>query len=292
MPERPEVETIARQLRGLVVGRTVSGFRADWHKLTEPEPAALVAARLDGRRIEAVRRRGKLVVFELDGGEALVVSLRMTGKLLFRDIGAPDGDRFVRGTIEFADGTSLAFSDVRKFGRMILVDRSEISPESGVARRVSGAPLHASLGMEPLSRGCTVSWLTAFLLRRARAAIKPLLLDGRGIAGIGNIYAIEALWRANIHPLRAAGSLRPDEIVRLHEALRWVLRKGIRFGGSSLSDYVDAKGQRGRMQREFEVYGRTGEPCSRCGGEIRRTVVGGRGTFHCPRCQRTTRRSR
>ncbi len=290
MPELPEVETIARQLRGLVVGRTVSGFRVDWHKLTEPEPAALIAARLDGRRIEAVRRRGKLVVFELDGDEALVVSLRMTGKLLFRAIGAADGDRFVRGTIDFADGTSLAFSDVRKFGRMILVDRSEISPEGGAARRVPRAPLHASLGREPLSRGFTVPWLTAFLLRRARSALKPLLLDGRGIAGIGNIYAIEALWRAGIHPLRAAGSLRPDEIVRLHEALRWVLRKGIRFGGSSLSDYVDARGERGRMQREFEVYGRAGEPCSRCGGEIRRTVVGGRGTFHCPRCQRAPRR--
>lgn len=290
MPELPEVETIARQLRGLVVGRTVSGFRVDWHKLTEPEPAALIAARLDGRRIEAVRRRGKLVVFELDGDEALVVSLRMTGKLLFRAIGAADGDRFVRGTIDFADGTSLAFSDVRKFGRMILVDRSEISPEGGAARRVPRAPLHASLGMEPLSRGFTVPWLTAFLLRRARSALKPLLLDGRGIAGIGNIYAIEALWRAGIHPLRAAGSLRPDEIVRLREALRWVLRKGIRFGGSSLSDYVDATGQRGRMQREFEVYGLAGEPCSRCGGEIRRTVVGGRGTFHCPRCQRAPRR--
>ena len=290
MPELPEVETIARQLRGLVVGRTVSGFRANWHRLTEPEPAALVAARLDGRRIEAVRRRGKLVVLELDGGEALVVSLRMTGKLLFRDIGAPDGDRFVRGTIDFADGTALAFSDIRKFGRMILVDRSEIAPEGGTARRISGAPLHASLGMEPLSRGFTVPWLTAFLLRRARSAIKPLLLDGRGIAGIGNIYAIEALWRARVHPLRVAGSLRPDEIVRLHEALRWVLRKGIRFGGSSLSDYVDARGQRGRMQREFEVYGRAGEPCSRCGAEIRRSVVGGRGTFHCPRCQRAPRR--
>lgn len=290
MPELPEVEIIARQLRGLVVGRTVSGFRADWPRLTEPEPASLVAARLDGRRIEAVRRRGKLVVLELDGGEALVVSLRMTGRLLFRDVGAADGDRFVRGTIEFADGTSLAFSDVRKFGRMILVDRAEISPESGVARRVSGAPLHASLGREPLSRGFTVSWLTAFLLRRARAAIKPLLLDGRGIAGIGNIYAIEALWRARLHPLRQAGSLRPDEIVRLHEALRWVLRKGIRLGGSSLSDYVDAKGQRGRMQREFEAYGRAGELCSRCGGEIRRIVVGARGTFHCPRCQRAPRR--
>lgn len=290
MPELPEVETIARQLRGMVVGRTVSGFAADWHKLTEPEPVALVAARLAGRRIEAVRRRGKLVVFELDGGEALVVSLRMTGRLLFREPGAPDGDRFIRGTISFADGSTLAFSDIRKFGRMALVDGADISPEGGSATGGARAPLHASLGMEPLSRGFTVRWLADFLRRRGRAAVKPLLLDGRGIAGIGNIYAIEALWRARIHPLRLAGSLRPDEVAALHEALRWVLRKGIRLGGASRRDYVDARGQAGRMQREFELYGRAGEPCSRCAGEIRRTVVGGRGTFHCPRCQRAPRR--
>lgn len=292
MPELPEVETIARQLRGMVVGRTVSGFEAVWHKLTEPEPVEAVAARLVGRRIQAVRRRGKLVVFELDAGESLVVSLRMTGKLLFREPGAPDGDRFVRGTIAFADGSTLAFSDIRKFGRMILVETADVSPEGGAARGMSKQPLHRSLGMEPLSRGFTVRWFSELLQRRSRAAIKPLLLDGRAIAGIGNIYAIEALWRARIHPLRTAGTLRPDEIARLHEALRWVLRKGIRFGGSSLSDYVDARGNQGRMQREFEVYGRAGEPCSRCGGEIRRTVVGGRGTFHCPRCQRAPRARR
>lgn len=289
MPELPEVETIARQLRGMVVGRTVSGFHAEWHKLTEPDPASLVAARLGGRRIEAVRRRGKLVVLELDGGEALVVSLRMTGKLLFREPGAPDGDRFIRGTIDFADGSTLAFSDIRKFGRMSLVASADISPDRGAARG-AGRDLYRSLGMEPLSRGFTLGWFRSFLARRARGAIKPLLLDGRGIAGIGNIYAIEALWRARIHPLRTAGSLAHDEAARLHEALRWVLRKGIRFGGSSLTDYVDARGQPGRMQREFQAYGRAGEPCSRCGGEIRRTVVGGRGTFHCPRCQRAPRR--
>ena len=122
--------------------------------------------------------------------------------------------------------------------------------------------------------------------RRGRAAIKPLLLDQREIAGVGNIYDIEALWRAKIHPLRTAGSLRPAEVARLHEAIRWVLRKGIRYGGASRRDYVDARGNEGRMQREFNVYGRAGEPCPRCGRAVVRTVVGGRGTFHCPRCQR------
>ena len=284
MPELPEVETIARQLRGLVVDRTISEFESRWVRLTEPEPAEVVGARLRGRRISDVRRRGKFVVFDLDGGEALVVSLRMTGKLLF---GVPNVDeRYVRGEIRFADGTALRFSDTRKFGRMAVIDAATL--ESTGPRRPK-MPLHASLGQEPLARGFTVAWLRALLRRRPRAAIKVLLLDQRAIAGIGNIYAIEALWRARLHPLRKAGSLRAEEIARLHEAVRWALRKGIRLGGASPSDYVDARGNKGRMQREFQVYARAGEPCPRCGRAIARTVVGGRGTFHCPRCQRAPR---
>jgi formamidopyrimidine-DNA glycosylase len=285
LPELPEVETIARQLRGLVVDRTISDFSSRWVRLTEPEPADHVAARLRGRRITGVRRRGKFVVFDLDGGDALVVSLRMTGKLLF-DVDGVD-DRYVRGEISFSDGTMLRFSDTRKFGRMALVDATALAGRG--ERRRAKAPLHSSLGQEPLARGFTVRWLRALLRRRPRAAIKPLLLDQRAIAGIGNIYAIEALWRARIHPLRKAGSLRTDEVERLHEAIRWALRKGIRLGGASRRDYVDANGRQGRMQREFQMYARAGEPCPRCGREIVRTVVGGRGTFHCPRCQRAPR---
>lgn len=287
MPELPEVETIARQLRGLVVGRTVSGFSASWERLTEPEPPALFATRLAGRRIEGVRRRGKFVVFDLDGSEALVASLRMTGRFRFGEKGGTDGDRFVRATISFADGSALVFSDTRKFGRMAIVDRSAIAAEVGGVGR---GPLHSSLGREPLSRAFTVAWLRALLRRRGRAAIKPLLLDQRAIAGIGNIYAIEALWRARIHPLRRAGSLTAAQVARLHEALRWVLRKGIRYGGASRRDYRDAHGAEGRMQREFQVYDRADEPCLRCGRAIVRIVVGGRGTFHCPRCQRAPTR--
>jgi formamidopyrimidine-DNA glycosylase len=286
VPELPEVETIARQLRGLVVDRTISDFESSWVRLTEPEPAEVVAARLRGRRISSVRRRGKFVVFDLDGGEALVVSLRMTGKLLF---GVDDVDeRYVRGQILFADGTALRFSDTRKFGRMAVVDAKALEARTEVRR--PKMPLHSSLGQEPLARGFTVAWLHALLRRRPRAAIKVLLLDQRAIAGIGNIYAIEALWRARIHPLRKAGSLRTAEIVRLHEAIRWALRKGIRLGGASQRDYVDARGREGRMQREFQVYARAGEPCPRCGRAIVRSVVGGRGTFHCPRCQRAPRK--
>lgn len=250
--------------------------------MTEPEPAKHFAARLAGRTITAVGRRGKFVVLELDGDDALIVSLRMTGKLLFHESAAEDP--YTRALVRFADGTILNFADTRKFGRMAIVDRADLGEER--RERVSRAPLHRSLGIEPLSRRFTTRWLGEMLQRRSRAAIKPLLLDQRAIAGIGNIYAIEALWRAKIHPLRTAGSLRPAEVAKLREAIVWALRKGIRFGGASRRDYVDARGKQGRMQQEFNVYGRAGEPCPRCGRAIVRTVVGGRGTFHCPRCQR------
>lgn len=211
----------------------------------------------------------------------------MTGQLLFRDREV-DAHPYRRAHIAFADGTALEFADTRKFGRMAIVDAATLDAGATTRRRV-GEPLHRYLGVEPLSRRFTVAWLRDALHRRGRSAIKPLLLDQTFIAGVGNIYAIEALWRACIHALRSAGSLRADEVERLHEALRWVLRKGIRFGGASRRDYRDARGNEGRMQREFQVYGRAGEPCPRCGAEIRRTVVGGRGTFHCPRCQRAPR---
>jgi formamidopyrimidine-DNA glycosylase len=287
MPELPEVETIARQLQKYIVGKTVSGFRSEWHRLTEPEPAELFGARLSGRRIERVRRRGKFVVLDLEGGDALIVSLRMTGQLLFHDkeIAAHPHRR---ARIAFADGTVLEFADIRKFGRMAIVEAHTLDGDEHQRRR-TGEPLHRYLGVEPLSPRFTVRWLRDLFQRRARAAIKPLLLDQTAIAGVGNIYAIEALWRAKIHPLRSAGSLHDDEGTRLHEALRWVLRKGIRFGGASRRDYRDARGEQGRMQQEFQVYDRAGEPCPRCGSEIVRTVVGGRGTFHCRRCQRAPR---
>lgn len=289
MPELPEVETIARQLRELVIGRRIQTFESFWHRVTEPVPTAHFAKRLAGREITGVGRRGKFVVVELDGGEALIVSLRMTGKLLFRQPGAAE-DKFVRAVIGFDDGTVLRFSDTRKFGRMAIVDRADLALDGERPRARAGVPLHRVLGIEPLTPRFTTRWLREFLQLRARSAIKPLLLDQRGIAGVGNIYAIEALWRARIHPLRAAGSLRADEVARLREALRFVLRKGIRLGGASRRDYVDARGGEGRMQREFQVYDRAGEPCPRCGRAIVRTVVGGRGTFHCPRCQKAPAR--
>lgn len=289
MPELPEVETITRQLAELVTGRTIAAFVSDWDRIAEPEPVPLIAARLAGRRIEAVRRRGKLVVFVLDGGDALCTSLRMTGRFAFKELGQAAPERFTRASFTFTDGTGLDFVDIRKLGRMVLVDTAEIVADDAGGDRTLKAPLHLAMGREPLSRTFSVAWLRTFLRRRRRAAMKPLLLDQRGIAGIGNIYASEALWRARIHPLRSAGSLREADAARLHEAIRWVLRKAIRLHGSTLRNYRDSTGQQGGMQREFVVYGRGGEPCDRCGTAIRRSVIGGRSTFHCARCQRAPR---
>lgn len=289
MPELPEVETIARQLSELVTGRTIAAFASDWERITEPEPVPLVAARLAGRRIEAVRRRGKLVVFALDGGDALCTSLRMTGRFTFKERGQAAPERFTRATFTFTDGTGLDYVDMRKLGRMTLVDAAEIAADDAGGDRTIKAPLHLAMGREPLSRSFTAAWLRAFLRRRRRAAIKPLLLDQRGVAGIGNIYASEALWRARIHPLRSAGSLKPAEVASLREAITWVLRKAIRLHGSTLRTYRDSSGKRGGMQKEFVVYDRAGAPCDRCGASIRRSVIGGRSTYHCPRCQRAPR---
>src|SRR5687767_14533409 len=176
MPELPEVETIARQLQELIIGRRVAGFESFWHRVTEPVPAAHFATRLTGREITAVGRRGKFVVLELDGGEALIASLRMTGKLLFREHDAPE-DTFVRAIIGFADGTFLRFSDTRKFGRMAIVDLADLAGNGDRPRAKAGTPLHRVLGIEPLTPGFTTRWLRAFLQRRGRSAIKPLLLD-------------------------------------------------------------------------------------------------------------------
>jgi formamidopyrimidine-DNA glycosylase len=284
VPELPEVETIVRDLRAAVVGRRIGGFASSWVRLTEPDPAEAFAKRMVGARISGVRRRGKFALLDLDTGEALVVSLRMTGRLLYRADGAAPEERFLRARISFAEGGELRFADQRKFGRMAL-----ISSASNVVAHRARAPLHQRLGIEPLSTAFTASRFAALLAARPRARIKPLLLDQTFIAGIGNIYANEALFRARIHPLRTSGSLRPAEVAALRDAIRVTLRRAIRLRGASIRDYRDGLGREGRMHREFLVHGREDEPCPRCGRPIRKSYVGGRGTYFCPACQRAPR---
>jgi formamidopyrimidine-DNA glycosylase len=274
MPELPEVETIRRGLAPVVEGATIEAAEIVDPRLTRPVDPDLVADALVGERIVALDRRGKYLLWRLESGRTLVVHLRMTGSLRHASRGTLPDDAYRRATLALDTGASVAYRDVRRFGTWELLDQDHLSPY-----------LETRLGPEPLAPSFSATRLARLAAGR-KAPIKAFLLDQRRVAGVGNIYADEALWRARIHPLRPAGELEAAEIVRLHRALRAALRKGIELQGSTLTDYVTPDGERGGMQHEFHVYGRLGEPCDRCGRPIERIVVAGRGTWFCPFCQR------
>jgi formamidopyrimidine-DNA glycosylase len=271
MPELPEVETLARTLRGRVLGDVMVGAEIRWPRtLAEPAPEAFARA-IFGRRISAVERRAKFLLLSLDPF-TLVFHLRMTGRLLVADgPQAPElAGAHVHLLLPLASGRVLYFHDVRKFGRVWLVGNV--------------AALLGKLGMEPLSPAFTAEALAGLLAGR-RGRIKPLLLDPRLVAGLGNIYVDESLWQAEIHPLRRADTLAAGEVARLHAAIRDVLSRAVEHRGTTLRDYRDAYDAPGGHQFALAAYGRAGEPCPRCGLAISRTVVGGRGTHYCPICQ-------
>jgi formamidopyrimidine-DNA glycosylase len=274
VPELPEVETIRRQLAERLPGRALARVRVADPLLVVPEAPAAFAAALAGRRVDAVGRRGKYLLLGLDGGDTLALHLRMTGQLWWSP-GAPDpGLGHVRARFDLDDGSALVFADTRRFGR------AWVLPAGTDGRRYWAA----RAGVEPLSAGFTARRLETLLAGR-RAAIKPVLLDQRLVAGIGNIYADEALFQARVHPLRPAEDLGPGEVGRLHRAIRDRLRAGIASGGASIDRYRDTLGRRGTMQDLLRVHRHGGEPCPRCGSGIVKTRVGGRGTYHCPGCQ-------
>jgi len=273
VPELPEVETVRRRIAPLVEGATIAAAEISDARLTRPVEPDLVADALVGERIATVERRGKYLLWRLESGRTLVVHLRMTGSLRHVPAGRLPDDAYRRATIELDTGALLGYRDVRRFGTWELLDEGHLRPY-----------LAARLGPEPLSSSFTAERLVRILEGR-RAPIKTVLLDQRRVAGIGNIYADEALWRARIHPRRPAGGLGAGEVARLHRTVRAALRRGIELQGSTLRDYATPDGGGGGMQHEFHVYGRLGEPCDRCGRPIERIVVGGRGTWLCPRCQ-------
>jgi formamidopyrimidine-DNA glycosylase len=277
VPELPEVETIRSSLAPALTGRRLEHVEILDPRLTRPEPPELVAAALEGERVADVRRRGKYLVVVFESGRHLLVHLRMTGNVLHP---APEGrrdDPHVRAVVRLDDGSDVLYRDIRRFGTWDLLEPGELE-EYFAARR---------LGAEPLSRGFTTAGLGRAFARR-KAPVKAALLDQRAVAGVGNIYADEALWYARINPLASAGSLDAEQIAALRNGIRTALRRGIRRQGATLRDYRGADGRRGRMQEEFRVYGRQAEPCERCGTPIAKTRVAGRGTWYCPSCQALT----
>jgi formamidopyrimidine-DNA glycosylase len=274
MPELPEVETVRRTLEPQVVGRRVVGLAsADFPGVTGDVSPEQVAALIGGRVISGVRRRGKYLLLDFDDGSGLIIHLRMTGVLLVTAAEAPPL-RFQRLSVALDDGRELRFADQRKFGRVVY-------RPADAARG-----LDAKLGPEPLSPAFNAAYLTARLAGR-RAPIKALLLDQRIVAGIGNIYADEALFSAKIHPLRAAGALTDGEAARLVRAVRAALRQGLAHRGTSFSSYRDATGEEGGNQHALRAYGRgrRGEPCPRCGRRMEVVTVAQRSSSICPRCQ-------
>ena len=272
MPELPEVETVRIGLEPLVVGRRLEQVTILDPRLTRPFDPARVAAELEGERVQALDRRGKYLVVRFESGRVLLIHLRMTGQLLHGEP-LPDTDAHLRAVVRLDDGSDVVYRDVRRFGTWLLVEPDELGPY-----------LEERVGREPLSRSFTARRLSESLAGR-RSPVKAALLDQRRLAGVGNIYADEALWRARVHPLRPAGSLDDDEIQALHRGIRAALRAGIARQGATLSNYRAPDGRRGRMQEEFKVYGREGEPCERCGTPVEKIRAGGRGTWYCPACQ-------
>jgi formamidopyrimidine-DNA glycosylase len=276
VPELPEVETVRRRLEPVLRGRRLDDVEIRDARLTRPFDPTEVAAELKGERVAAVDRRGKYVVVRFESGRALLVHLRMTGNLLHGLGGTvlPEDDPHLRAVVRLDDGSDVLYRDVRRFGTWLLVEPGELDPY-----------LSARLGREPLGSTFTTKRLGQALAGR-RAPVKAVILDQRRLAGVGNIYADEALWRARIHPQRPAGELEDDELRALHRGIRAALKAGIARQGATLRDYRTPDGASGAMQHEFKVYGREGEPCERCGRPIEKIRAAGRGTWYCPSCQR------
>lgn len=278
MPELPEVETIRRQLAPHLEGLTILEAAILDARWTRPVAPREVQAQLSGRVVERIGRSGKYLVWGLSGDLHLLVHLRMTGALLFDP---PVEPPHTRVRFELDAGHRLLYVDPRRFG-------------TGHVLRGAGARddyLRARLGIEPLTPEFTAAHLSA-MARGRRAPVKSFVLDQQRIAGVGNIYADEALFRARIHPLRAAGALSRPQLEALRHAIEAALQAGIEAKGATIDDFRHVDGARGSFQDRFLVHRREGQPCPRCGTTIRKLTVGGRGTYVCERCQPKPRRRR
>ena len=276
MPELPEVETVRRDLESRIIGRTViaCAVSEDAPRLVQLVTRAEFCRQLTGRRIAGLRRRGKYLIVDLDDERAWILHRGMSGNVLYRDHGAPE-DPWVRATFVLDDGHELRWADLRKFGKMWLVEDATMVIET--------------LGPEPLEAEFTPQVLRERAGKRS-APIKSVLLDQTVVAGVGNLYSDEALHDAKIHPMRPANKLKPGDWVRLHAGIVRALHMGIDARGSSLGttlrDHVNVDGDPGRNQDTVRAYGRDGEPCyNNCGTLMRRLVVGGRSAVFCPKCQ-------
>lgn len=274
MPELPEVETVCRGLALKLIGRRLTAVEQRRANLRFPFPESF-AARLTGRRIEAIRRRAKYIVIDLDDGTILLIHLGMSGTMVINEKRPALLDRHDHVVFSIDNGICVRFNDARRFGLMDLVAADALNEHK----------LIRGLGLEPLSDAFDGPAL-ARMLKGKKTSVKLAIMDQRLVVGVGNIYASEALFRAGINPKRRAGTLTRDRAAKLAVSIKKVLTDAIKAGGSSLRDYVQANGELGYFQHRWKVYDRDGEKCSKCGGPIKRITQGGRSTFYCPVDQR------
>jgi formamidopyrimidine-DNA glycosylase len=287
MPELPEVETVCRQLEPELEGRRIERLEVLDARWCRPMAPKALERAVKGAMIEGLGRRGKYLLLALEGERTLVMHLRMTGNLVLVEgeskLDPSEGrrlyeaerstsERHLRARFTLDDGREVWFTDPRRFGEAFLIDNADLEAR------------FAKLGVEPLSAAFTPEALGAMAANRT-VPLKSFLLDQSGVAGVGNIYADEALFRARLHPLSPAGSMKPEHLEALRDAVIAALEAGIDDGGASIDDYRDGRGEKGTMQDEFLVHTREGEDCPRCDGTIIRIVVSGRSTYFCPSCQ-------
>lgn len=288
MPELPEIETIRVGLAGQLSGRMISSVEV-LNQKTMPYPRELINDSLVGAKVDQLRRFGKVLIIDLDNAVSLIFHLKMTGQMV---VTSKQGARYAGGhptesmvrelpdnstrvIFEFKGGDKLFFNDQRKFGWIKVVDTAEVEED----------PLLKRMGPEPLSKDFTLAGLEKELTSHARAPIKPVILDQSTVAGVGNIYADESLHLAKVHPGRLAGSLKPAEVKRLHQAIKTIIQAGVKHGGTSLAHYVNALGGKGDYLDNARVFRRQGQPCGVCGAIIKKIRLAGRGTHYCPKCQ-------
>lgn len=274
MPELPEVETVKRSLEPIITGLIIEKAVVNMSKIIKEPSAEGFISLIAGKKITGMDRRGKYIIINLKGGYSLVIHLRMTGQLVYKDA----NQEIVKHThviLSLSNGQELRYIDQRQFGRLYLLPSSSLQNISGIE----------FMGVEPLGEDFTKEYFKKEL-RNKRTKIKPLLLDQTFIAGIGNIYADEALHQARIHPERSASSLNARDVTRLYNAIQDVLKQGIANRGTSFKDYVDGEGKKGDNQNMLKVYGREKEPCPNCKTLIERKKIGGRSSHYCPRCQK------
>ncbi|MFC1571256.1 bifunctional DNA-formamidopyrimidine glycosylase/DNA-(apurinic or apyrimidinic site) lyase [Candidatus Margulisiibacteriota bacterium] len=288
MPELPEVETIKRGLAKTIVGKTIVDFDSDWHKAINL-PLKTYRKRIKGLRVRGLKRRAKMLILELSGGLSILVHLKMTGQLIYRDkarclIGGHtlalncDGlpNKFTHATFSFKDGSRLYFNDLRKFGWVRLYKDGEME------RWIDGK----RLGPEPLSKEFSVKYLVGRAKKRPKMKIKQFIMDNSNLVGVGNIYSDEVCFYAKVKPTRRVGALSSAQIKTIHKGIQEILRRAIKAQGTTFSNYVNADGQAGGFVKMLKVYQRYGEKCFRCPGKVAKMKIGGRTSSFCPRCQK------